>query len=432
MDMQSRFQIRKNFNYDELEMTRNTLIKAKNYAAQVHLLELYLLSKYHDLFSSKIEECQLPHFLQECAYTIYRYKKYNTPELRNSQIIQISGPEQETSILLNSEYFQKKIKDEFLNIGEQRNIVFVAARNKCIRPENTVKENLYVLWTGWRLFNTRDELIKLENDLRNYSINKYSQDYSRTRLGNLSIQIFEDFIERYANQIKNSVIIITNARAPEVRSEKNIILANTEYFERHPETINSHCSSIIIDYIDFIESKTDVGKENSKNHGIELDESFMDDDNDDDYEDSQISIFSGNDNKYFKQQEIKQVTSYAESNFVEMQTKNNTIVINSDLLRRISESTLTPNGRIYAIQIRKPALRTPECLIIGYYDCNSLKDKISKKIELQYKEGETHKVYLVELPKDIYPHASLFDTISSRELIYHAHIATQTFITHEH
>ena len=410
-------------------MSRKTLIKPRNYAAQVHLLELYLLSKYYDLFSSKLEEHQLPQFLRECAYTIYRYKEYNTPCLVNSQIIQISGPEQETSILLNSEYLHNRIRDMFLKIGGEKNIVLLAGRNKCTRPENTVKENLYVLWTSWRLFSTRDELIKLEKDLLNYSIEKHGHDYSKTRLGNLSMQIFEDLAKRYANMINNSIVLITSARAPEIQIKNNIVLASTEYFERNPDSVYSSHSSTIIDYTDFIESKTDVGKENSKNYDLELDESFMDED---DYIDGQITSMSKNDYKYFKQQEIKQVASYAESNLVEKMGKNNTIAINFDLLKRISEATLSPNARIYVIQIKKPALKTPECIVIGYYDSNSLKDEAGKKIKLKHIEGETHNVYLVELPSETYRCANLFDTISSRKLIYHAHVATQTFITHEH
>ena len=90
MDMQSRLQIRKNFNYDELEMTRNTLIKAQNYAAQS--MRTYLLSNIMTYFLAKLKNVTSS-FSSGNAYTIYRYKKYNTPELRNSQIIQISGPD---------------------------------------------------------------------------------------------------------------------------------------------------------------------------------------------------------------------------------------------------------------------------------------------------------------------------------------------------
>ena len=148
-------------------MNNRTLIVPNNYSAQVHLLELYIYEKLKRLSGQYIEDITPPNTLEECRYTLFRFKDHPSINLNSSQSLSIKGNEQHTGILIKSEYFNKFVQKITKSTSSKKSIVRIDGRINTKRPENTILENIYTVWIAWGLINNRKRAQELKKHLSN-------------------------------------------------------------------------------------------------------------------------------------------------------------------------------------------------------------------------------------------------------------------------
>ena len=410
-------------------MNNRTLIVPNNYSAQVHLLELYIYEKLKRLSGQYIEDITPPNTLEECRYTLFRFKDHPSINLNSSQSLSIKGNEQHTGILIKSEYFNKFIQKITKSTSSKKSIVRIDGRINTKRPENTILENIYSVWIAWGLINNRKRAQELKKHLSEHFQNRYGRDISHVRLGNTSLRMLEETLEIYAAMIKDSIVLVSSARAPLVNQMGNIIVAPELYF-RNQESNEIHQSPYTIHSVElseFVEKIATNGGIIDSNDGWDDNESSLDDEDDED--DESLMMLTQSNKNIFRQADLKHISSLAGSKDIQLDTNKKGIMVTKALIKNLQEST--ENGKqLILVQIEKPSISNPRATVI--YKCSNT--------DLDDTNGEDKLLFIhfdanVSRAFNVYASASLDqagdvevgDKIFSRNLEFYTHLIKHSF-----
>ena len=410
-------------------MNNRTLIVPNNYSAQVHLLELYIYEKLKRLSGQYIEDITPPNTLEECRYTLFRFKENPSINLNSSQSLSIKGNEQHTGILIKSEYFNKFVQKITQSTSSKKSIVRIDGRINTKRPENTILENIYSVWIAWGLINNRKRAQELKKHLSEHFQNRYGRDISHVRLGNTSLRMLEETLEIYAAMIKDSIVLVTSARAPLVNQKGNIIVAPELYFRNQESNVihQSPYSIYSFDLSEFVEKIATNGGIIDSNDGWDGDESSIDDEDDED--DESLMMLTQSRRNIFRQADLKHISSLAGSKDIQLDTTKKGIVISKALIKNLQEST--ENGKqLILVQIEKPSISNPRATVI--YKCsNTDLDKTNeeeKSLFIQFDANVTRafNVY-ASANLDQEGDVEVGDKIFSRNLEFYTHLIKHSF-----
>ena len=410
-------------------MNNRTLIVPNNYSAQVHLLELYIYEKLKRLSGQYIEDITPPNTLEECRYTLFRFKDHPSINLNSSQSLSIKGNEQHTGILIKSEYFNKFVQKITKKTSPKKSIVRIDGRINTKRPENTILENIYSVWIAWGLINNRKRAQELKKHLSEHFQNRYGRDISHVRLGNTSLRMLEETLEIYAAMIKDSIVLVSSARAPLVNQMGNIIVAPELYF-RNQESNEIHQSPYTIHSVElseFVEKIATNGGIIDSNDGWDGNESSLDDEDDED--DESLMMLTQSNKNIFRQADLKHISSLAGSKDIQLDTNKKGIMVTKALIKNLQEST--ENGKkLILVQIEKPSISNPRATVI--YKCSNT--------DLDDTNGEDKLLFIhfdanVSRAFNVYASASLDqagdvevgDKIFSRNLEFYTHLIKHSF-----
>ena len=410
-------------------MNNRTLIVPNNYSAQVHLLELYIYEKLKRLSGQYIEDVSPPNTLEECRYTLFRFKDHPSINLNSSQSLSIKGNEQHTGILIKSEYFNKFVQKITKSTSPKKSIVRIDGRINTKRPENTILENIYTVWIAWGLINNRKRAQELKKHLSEHFQNRYGRDISHVRLGNTSLRMLEETLEIYAAMIKDSIVLVSSARAPLVNQIGNIIVAPELYF-RNQESNEINQSPYTIysfELSDFVEKIATNGGIIDSNEGWDGNESSLDDEDDED--DESLMMLTQSNKNIFRQADLKHISSLAGSKDIQLDTNKKGIMVTKTLIKNLQEST--ENGKqLILVQIEKPSISNPRATVI--YKCSNT--------DLDDTNGEDKLLFIhfdanVSRAFNVYASASLDqagdvevgDKIFSRNLEFYTHLIKHSF-----
>ena len=410
-------------------MTNRTLIVPNNYSAQVHLLELYIYEKLKRLSGQCIEDITPPNTLEECRYTLFRFKDHPSINLNSSQSLSIKGNEQHTGILIKSEYFNKFVQKITKSTSPKKSIVRIDGRINTKRPENTILENIYTVWIAWGLINNRKRAQELKKHLSEHFQNRYGRDISHVRLGNTSLRMLEETLEIYAAMIKDSIVLVSSARAPLVNQMSNIIVAPELYF-RNQESNEIHQSPYTIysfELSGFVEKIATNGGVINSNDGWDSNESSLDDEDDED--DESLMMLTQSNKNIFRQADLKHISSLAGSKDIQLDANKKGIMVTKALIKNLQEST--ENGKqLILVQIEKPSISNPRATVIYKYSNTDLDDT----------NGEDKLLFIlfdanVSRAFNVYASASLDqagdvevgDKIFSRNLEFYTHLIKHSF-----
>ena len=319
-------------------MNNRTLIVPNNYSAQVHLLELYIYEKLKRLSGQYIEDITPPNTLEECRYTLFRFKDHPSINLNSSQSLSIKGNEQHTGILIKSEYFNKFVQKITKSTSPKKSIVRIDGRINTKRPENTILENIYTVWIAWGLINNRKRAQELKKHLSEHFQNRYGRDISHVRLGNTSLRMLEETLEIYATMIKDSIVLVSSARAPLVNQMGNIIVAPELYF-RNQESNEIHRSPYTIysfELSEFVEKIATNGGIIDSNDGWDGNESTLDDEDDED--DESLMMLTQSKRNIFRQADLKHISSLAGSKDIQLDTNKKGIMVTKALIKNLQDA----------------------------------------------------------------------------------------------
>ena len=410
-------------------MNNRTLIVPNNYSAQVHLLELYIYEKLKRLSGQYIEDITPPNTLEECRYTLFRFKDHPSINLNSSQSLSIKGNEQHTGILIKSEYFNKFVQKITKKTSPKKSIVRIDGRINTKRPENTILENIYSVWIAWGLINNRKRAQELKKHLSEHFQNRYGRDISHVRLGNTSLRMLEETLEIYAAMIKDSIVLVSSARAPLVNQMDNIIVAPELYF-RNQASNEIHQSPYTIysfELSEFVEKIATNGGIIDSNDGWDGNESSLDDEDDED--DESLMMLTQSNKNIFRQADLKHISSLAGSKDIQLDTNKKGIMVTKALIKNLQEST--ENGKqLILVQIEKPSISNPRATVI--YKCSNT--------DLDDTNGEDKLLFIhfdanVSRAFNVYASASLDqagdvevgDKIFSRNLEFYTHLIKHSF-----
>ena len=410
-------------------MKNRTLIVPNNYSAQVHLLELYIYEKLKRLSGQYIEDITPPNTLEECRYTLFRFKDHPSINLNSSQSLSIKGDEQHTGILIKSEYFNKFVQNITKSTSSKKSIVRIDGRINTKRPENTILENIYTVWIAWGLINNRKRAQELKKHLSEHFQNRYGRDISHVRLGNTSLRMLEETLEIYAAMIKDSIVLVSSARAPLVNQMGNIIVAPELYF-RNQESNEIHQSPYTIysfELSEFVEKIATNGGIIDSNDGWDGNESSLDDEDDED--DESFMMLTQSNKNIFRQADLKHISSLAGSKDIQLDTNKKGIMVTKALIKNLQEST--ENGKqLILVQIEKPSISNPRATVI--YKCiNTDLDDTNGEDKLLFIHFDAN----VSRAFNVYASASLDqagdvevgDKIFSRNLEFYTHLIKHSF-----